>query len=201
MARYTGPKLRVVRRLGALPGFTQKETSRKSGPGQHGAKKKKLSNYGLQLVEKQKVKINYGLNERQLLNYAKAAKKSKDQMGHALLRSLEMRLDNIIFRLGFAPSIPAARQLVRHNHIHVNGKKVNIPSFSTKIGDVVSIKGNETSQTLARRGLEKPSFMVPDHLSLDKDNLKASIVSACPRESVLLEVNDSLVVGFYSRRI
>ena len=201
MTRYIGPKLRITRRLGALPGLTQKETSRKNGPGVHGAKKKKLSDYGLQLVEKQKVRLNYGLSDRQLLNYAKAAKKSKEKMGHALLSQLEMRLDNIVFRSGFSPSIPAARQLVRHSHILVNGKKVNMPAFQLKVGDSVSIREKEHSQALARKGLEKPSFMAPDHLSVDKNALKASVVAICPRESVLLEVNESLVVGFYSRRI
>jgi small subunit ribosomal protein S4 len=129
MSRYRGAVLRIVRRLGELPGLTRKTTKRTTRPGQHGDQNRKTSEYSIRLEEKQKIRFNYGLTERQLLKYVRNARRIKGSTGEALLQLLEMRLDNIVFRLGMAPTIPAARQLVNHGHICVNTKRVSIPSY------------------------------------------------------------------------
>ena len=137
MARYRGPKLRITRRLGTLPGLTQKKSKKKDRPGQHGKSNdgnaKKTTEYGLRLEEKQKLKFNYGLTESQLYQYIKEARRRQGITGLILLQLLEMRLDTICFNLGFAPTIANARQLVNHGHITVNGKSVNIPSFQCRL--------------------------------------------------------------------
>merc|ERR1712197_125861 len=130
MSKYRGPKLRITRRLGSLPGLTQKQ-SKKNKPGQHGKnnESKKITEYGLRLEEKQKLKFNYGINEKQLFAYVKEARRRQGVTGLILLQLLEMRLDTICFNLNFAPTIAGARQLVNHGHILINGETVNIPSF------------------------------------------------------------------------
>jgi len=125
MSRYRGPRLKVYRKLGELPGLTRKTSKKMTRPGEHGQKSKKPSEYALRLEEKQKLRFNYNINEKQLLRYVKIAKKAQGPTGSILLQILEMRLDNTIFRLGLAPTIPAARQLVSHGHILVNNKKLN----------------------------------------------------------------------------
>ena len=144
MSRYRGPRLRIIRRLGDLPGFTSKTTERAYPPGQHGAgkagKKSSLSEYGIRLQEKQKLRYNYGLSERQLFSYVKEARRLPGATGSILLQLLEMRLDSIVFRLGMAPTIPSARQLITHGGLKVNGKKVNIPSFQCKPKDIIETK-------------------------------------------------------------
>ena len=140
MARYTGAKLRITRRLGDLPGLTSKKGNSNRRPGQHGANQKKLTQYAIRLEEKQKIRFNYGLSEKQLMNYIKQAKKIKGTTGTILLQLLEMRLDNLVFRLGLAPTIAAARQLVSHGHITVNQLPVSIPSYQCQPGDKLSIK-------------------------------------------------------------
>ncbi len=129
MSRYRGPRLRVVRRLGDLPGLTRKSARRSYPPGQHGQARKKRSEYATQLEEKQKLRFNYGISEKQLLRYVRKAKRAGGSSGQTLLKLLEMRLDNIVFRLGMAPTIPAARQLVNHGHVQVNGRVVSIASY------------------------------------------------------------------------
>lgn len=199
MSRYSGPRLRLVRSLGALPGLTQKECKRTSAPGQHGQAKKKLSDYAIQLREKQKLRYNYGVNETQLRNMYKKALRSKKIIGHALLSYLEMRLDNIVFRLGFAPTIPAARQLVRHGHIMVNGKPVNIPSQQLKAGQKITAKKSPKAEEQIRKSLQKPSFILPTHLERADDALEGTVKEVCPRENVLLEIDESRVIGYYSK--
>merc|ERR1711904_445251 len=140
MARYTGAKLRITRRLGDLPGLTSKKGNLTTRPGQHGAVQKKLTQYAIRLEEKQKLRFNYGLSEKQLMNYIRKAKKIKGATGNILLQLLEMRLDNVIFRLGMAPTIAAARQLVGHKHIIVNNLCVFIPSYQCKPGDIIIVK-------------------------------------------------------------
>lgn len=200
MARYTGPRLRLVRQFGELPGLTSKEPKRTNPPGQHGALRRKLSDFGTQLREKQKIKFNYGISEKVMLKYFKAASRSRVPSGTALLRTLESRLDNVVFRLGMAPSIPAARQLVGHKHILLNGKPVSIASIHVKPGDVITVKPNENSQALVRKSLEKPSFMLPEHLTVDAKELRGTMTAVPPREVVLVKVNETLVVNYYSRR-
>ena len=149
MARYRGPKLRIIRRLGELPGLTQKTCTRNFPPGQHGPKNKtsgggktKESQYAIRLKEKQKLRFNYGISERQLISYVREARRRKGSTGEILLQLLEMRLDTIVFRLGFAPTIASARQLISHGHVQVNNRRVNIPSYLCQINDVVAVAEN-----------------------------------------------------------
>ena len=146
MARYLGPRLRIIRRLGNLPGLTAKVPMRNTLPGQHGRKKKKPQKpreYKIRLMEKQKLRYNYGLTERQLQRYVREARRKKGPTAFFLMQLLEMRLDTIIFRLGFAPTIPAARQFVNHDHILVNNKKINIPSFQCQPNDIITVQNKK----------------------------------------------------------
>nr|YP_009145444.1 ribosomal protein S4 [Monomorphina parapyrum]AKL78917.1 ribosomal protein S4 [Monomorphina parapyrum] len=203
MARYRGPRLRIVRRIGKLPGLTRKVSKRLNPPGQHGsALNKKLSQFNIRLREKQKLRYHYGVNERQLLNYIKKARKKKGSSGRLLLTFLEMRLDNIVFRLGFASTIMAAKQLVSHGHILVNGKVVNIPSFACQPKTLVKAKVSSVSQNLIKRNLEfSESLVLPQHLSLNKESLEGKINSLVNRKSISLVVNELLVVEYYSRKL
>jgi len=202
MARYTGAKLRVTRRLGDLPGLTSKKGNSNTRPGQHGANQKKLTQYAIRLEEKQKIRFNYGLSEKQLMNYIKQAKKIKGTTGTILLQLLEMRLDNLVFRLGLAPTIAAARQLVSHGHITVNQLPVSIPSYQCQPGDKLSIKDNATSKRLVNKYLESPALSnIPQHLEFDKKNLSATILGIIDREWVALKLNELFVIEFYSRKI
>jgi small subunit ribosomal protein S4 len=203
MSRYRGPKLRIVRRLGELPGLTTKTTDRLYPPGQHGPakanKKSSTSEYGLRLQEKQKLRFNYGVSEKQLFSYVKEARRLPGATGTLLLQLLEMRLENIVYRLGFAKTIPGARQLVNHGHLTVNGKRVNIPSFQCKPNDVIAVKDKAPSKALVKSALETAN-VVPSHLELDKAKLAGKINSVVAREEVNLEINELFIVEFYSRK-
>lgn len=203
MSRYRGPRLRIIRRLGKLPGLTTKISKKISPPGQHGSSfNKKLSQYSIRLKEKQKLRFHYGINERQLLNYMKKAKKQKGSSGRLLLTLLEMRLDNIVFRLGFAPTIVAAKQLVSHGHIVVNNKFVNIPSFSCQPKDVIKSKDSNTSKELILRNLSLiETLLIPQHIFFNKDILEAKILNFVNRKSISLIINELLVVEYYSRKL
>jgi len=202
MTKYRGPRLRIVRRLGELPGLTSKLTNRKTPPGQHGSSLKKPSQYGIRLQEKQKLRYHYGVKESQLMKYVKQAKKIRGSTGEVLLQLLEMRLDNIIFRLGLTPTINAARQLVSHGHVLVNNEKVNIPSFQCKPKDTISIRNKKESQDLIQKNLEnKSERTIPPHLSLNQQNKVAIINSYVQRDWVGLQLNELLVVEFYSRKL
>jgi small subunit ribosomal protein S4 len=205
MSRYIGPKIRIVRRLGELPGLTKKTTARKYGPGQHGpsklTKKVTLSDYSLRLQEKQKLRYNYGISETQLYKYFKEAQRLKGLTGTLILQLLEMRLENIVYRLGFASTIASARQFVTHSHVNVNGKSVNIPSFQCKPNDLISIKPRLNSKLLAKKNLESSiNFTLPTHLELDKENLTGKVKGLIKREEVNLTINELLIVEFYSRK-
>src|ERR671933_2308443 len=154
MSRYRGPRLRVVRRLGDLPGLTRKTPRRAYPPGQHGQARKKRSEYAIRLEEKQKLRFNYGLTEKQLLRYVRRARRATGSTGQALLQLLEMRLDNTIFRLGMAGTIPAARQLVNHGHVTVNGRPVNIASYQCRPGDVIGVRDRAHSRQLVEQNLQ-----------------------------------------------
>jgi small subunit ribosomal protein S4 len=202
MARYTGAKLRITRRLGDLPGLTSKKGKSNNRPGQHGATSKKLTQYAIRLEEKQKIRFNYGLSEKQLMNYIKQAKKIKGATGTVLLQLLEMRLDNLVFRLGLAPTIAAARQLVNHGHIMINQSCVSIPSYQCQPGDSLSIKNSKSSQNLVKEYLESPALSnIPQHLEFDKQKLTAKILSVIDREWVALKLNELFVIEYYSRKI
>ena len=201
MARYTGAKLRIIRRLGDLPGLTSKKGRSTKRPGQHGGTPKKLTQYAIRLEEKQKLRFNYGLSEKQLMNYIRKAKKIKGATGNILLQLLEMRLDTICFNLGFAPTIANARQLVNHGHIMVNGKVINIASFHCRINDVIEVKPKSTSQTLIKTNVENKRFSdIPTHLKFDESKLSATVTNFCDRNELLLELDELLVIEYYSRR-
>ena len=202
MARYTGAKLRITRRLGDLPGLTSKKCKSSQRPGQHGATQKKLTQYAIRLEEKQKLRYNYGLSEKQLMNYIRQAKKIKGATGNILLQLLEMRLDNVIFRLGMAPTIAAARQLVGHKHITINNACVSIPSYQCQPGNVIGVKDAAQSKQLVIKNLELPALSnVPQNLEFDKKSLTAKVVGIIDREWIALKLNELFVIEFYSRKI
>ena len=205
MSRYRGPKLRITRRLGSLPGLTQKQSKKDGRPGQHGKSNggpnKKSTEFGVRLEEKQKLKFNYGLTESQLFRYIKEARRRQGVTGLILLQLLEMRLDTICFNLGFAPTIANARQLVNHGHIMVNGKVINIASFHCRINDVIEVKPKSTSQTLIKTNVENKRFSdIPTHLKFDESKLSATVTNFCDRNELLLELDELLVIEYYSRR-
>ena len=202
MSRYRGPRLRITRRLGDLPGLTRKAAKRSHPPGQHGQARRKRSEYAIRLEEKQKLRFNYGLSEKQLMNYIRQAKKIKGATGNILLQLLEMRLDNVIFRLGMAPTIAAARQIVGHKHITVNKSCVSIPSYQCQPGDVVSIKDSTNSKQLITKNLELPALSnVPQNLEFDKKTLTAKVQGIIDREWIALKLNELFVIEYYSRKI
>nr|YP_009399477.1 ribosomal protein S4 [Dictyomenia sonderi]ARW69083.1 ribosomal protein S4 [Dictyomenia sonderi] len=201
MSRYRGPRLRILRRLGDLPGLTRKQSKKIAPAGEHGQQLRKPSEYALRLEEKQKLRYNYGISEKQLLKNIKLAKKVQGSTGIVLLQMLEMRLDNTLFRLGFAPTIPAARQLINHKHILVNNKTVSICSYECKPADIISIKNKNSSQNIIKKYMEYPSLVnLPNHLEFDKDKLTAKINGIVEREYVGIQLNELLVVEYYSRK-
>jgi small subunit ribosomal protein S4 len=205
MSRYRGPRLRITRRLGALPGLTQKVSKKKDRPGQHGksneGNSKKVTEYGLRLEEKQKLKFNYGVTESQLFRYVKEARRRRGVTGLILLQLLEMRLDTLCFTLGFAPTIVNARQLVNHGHITVNGEVLDIPSFQCRIGDVIGIKPKTTSKNIIEENLKTARFAdIPSHLNFDKAKMEAKVLNYCNRDDILLDLDELLVIEYYSRR-
>ncbi|MBD3883763.1 30S ribosomal protein S4 [Phormidium tenue FACHB-886] len=201
MSRYRGPRLRVVRRLGELPGLSRKTPRRAYPPGQHGQARKKRSEYAVRLEEKQKLRFNYGVSERQLLRYVRKARRAAGSTGQVLLQLLEMRLDNTVFRLGMAPTVPGARQLVNHGHVTVNGRVVDIPSYQCKPGDVINVRDSDRSRSLVESNLQFPGLAhLPSHLEFDKAKLQGKVNSVVEREWVALQVNELLVVEYYSRQ-
>ncbi|MEI6971507.1 MAG: 30S ribosomal protein S4 [bacterium] len=209
MARYTGPACRVCRREGVklfLKGercFMAKCPMEDSPtpPGMHGAtKKRKVSDYGKQLSEKQRLRKSYGLQETPFRLLFKRASKKHGVTGEILLQMLEMRLDNLVYRLGFAPSRRAARQFVRHNHVLVNGGRADIPSMVLKAGDSVSVKSDAGSRDYAKQCVEKTVNREPvSWLSVDKDNLLGNVIRVPSRDEIAPTVNEQLIVELYSK--
>ena len=202
MSRYRGPRLRIARRLGDLPGLTRKSPRRAYPPGQHGQGRRKRSEYAIRLEEKQKLLYNYGLSERQLLRYVKKARRSSGSSGQILLQLLEMRLDNTVFRMGMAPTIPGARQLVNHGHLTVNGREVNIASYQCRPGDVIAVNNKEKSKELVKTNLQYPGLAnLPTHLEFDRDKFVGKVNGIVEREWVALQVNELMVIEYYSRQV
>ena len=202
MARYRGPRLRVVRRLGELPGLTRKTPRRSYPPGQHGQARRKRSEYAIRLEEKQKLRFNYGISEKQLVRYVRKARRATGSTGQSLLQLLEMRLDNTVFRLGMAGTIPAARQLVNHGHILVNGRVVDIASYQCRPGDVIGVRDKDRSRRLVETNMEYPGLAnLPSHLEFDKNTLTGKVNGIIEREWVALNINELLVVEYYSRKV
>ncbi len=201
MSRYRGPRLRIIRRLGELPGLSRKSPRRAYPPGQHGQARKKRSEYAIRLEEKQKLRFNYGVSEKQLVRYVKKARRATGSTGQKLLELLEMRLDNTIFRLGMAGTIPAARQLVNHGHILVNGRVVDIPSYQCRAGDVIGVKNQDKSRGLVQANMEYPGLAnLPSHLEFDKNTLIGKVNNVIDRDWVALQINELLIVEYYSRK-
>ena len=206
MAKYTDAKCRQCRREGCklfLKG--ERCTSGKCAmdrrpvvPGQHGAARKKVTEYGLQLREKQKVRRAYNVLERQFANYYEAAVRSKQQTGFALLQMLELRLDNVAYRMGIGSSRAEARQRVGQNHLTVNGKKVNIPSYQVKVGDVIAVK--EKSQALEMfKALKDLKIVTPKWIEFNTETLTGKILALPERDDIDLNIKENLIVEYYSR--
>ena len=202
MSRYRGPRLRIVRRLGELPGLSRKSPRRNYPPGQHGQARKKRSEYAIRLEEKQKLRFNYGVSEKQLMAYMLKARRASGSTGQSLLQLLEMRLDNTVFRLGMAGTIPGARQLVCHGHVTVNGKVVDIASYQCRPGDVIGVRDRDRSRSLVQRNMEYPGLAnLPSHLEFDKNTMIGKVNGIIERDWIALSINELLVVEYYSRKV
>ena len=200
MARYTGSTYRKSRRLAFSTLENGKELAKKPyAPGLHGQKRgKKLSNYGVQLQEKQKVRFMYGLNEKQFRKTFEDAGKLKGVHGENFLKLLESRLDNLVYRIGFANTRRAARQLVNHGHITVNGNKVDIPSYRCKVGDVIAVKENAKDLVVIKNSLEALAKRV-EFITYDEKNMAGTFVRLPERSELNADINESLIVEFYNR--
>ena len=200
MSRYTGPSYKKARRTGFSLLENGKELARKPyGPGAHGSdRKRRPSTYGIQLKEKQKVRFMYGLNERQFVMTYKEAGKLQGIHGENLLKLLESRLDNLVYRIGFASTRRAARQLVNHGHITVNGKKVDIPSYRCKPGDVIALKEQSKDHKAVKEALSKVMKRV-EFITFDDKNNTSTFVRLPERSELNPEINESLIVEYYNR--
>lgn len=201
MSRYTGPVWKVSRHLGySTLGTGEELAKRPYGPGQHGQdRKKKSSEYGKQLLEKQKLRFTYGVSERQFRRYFGIAKKSKGLTGLAFMQICEQRLDNIVYRLGFATTRRQARQLVNHGHVIVDGKKVDIPSYLTQVGQVVSLKDTSKSLKIVKEALEKTSNRVA-YVEFDSNKLEGKLTRLPERNELTPEINEAYIVEYYNRK-
>lgn len=208
MARYTGPVDRLSRREGMqlfLKGercFKNKDgfSKRPYPPGQHGRRRLKLQGYGLQLREKQKVKRIYGVLERQFRRTFRRAAQMKGVTGDNLLRLLEMRLDNVVYRLGFGASRAQARQLVNHGHFRVNGRKVDIPSYQVSVGDVIELKEKSRKNEIIRANLDTaPGRGIPAWLELEASEFRGTVAKAPTREDITIPIQENLIVELYSK--
>jgi len=210
MGRYLGSSCKYCRREGVklmLKGIrceTAKcpveKKQRHLAPGMHGWRRGRASEYGVRLREKQKVKRYYGLLERQFIRYFHKVERMKGNTGEILLQLLERRLDNVVYKLNFAPSRKAARQLISHGHIYVNGRKVNIGDYTTGVGDKITVKGSEKSVKKVKQQLESnPNFTTQSWLQLDREKVQATIVALPTRDDVQIPVEEQLVVEFCSR--
>ena len=200
MSRYTGPSYKKARRVGFSISETGKELAlRPYRPGQHGNDRKgKLSDYGTQLKEKQKVRFMYGVNERQFKKTFKEASKMSGIHGTNFLRLLESRLDNLVYRIGFASTRRGARQLVNHGHVTVNGKKVDIPSYRVKPGDVISLKEDHKNLKVVTEALAKVTKRV-EFINYNEGKMEATYVRLPERNELNADINESLIVEFYNK--
>lgn len=199
MAKMMGPRFKQARRLGLNVSGHPKAMDR-AVKGTSRADKK-LSEYGKQLLEKQRLRAYYGVMEKQFVSYVVKAKKSSDQTGHALIKILETRLDNLVYRMGFASSIRQARQMVVHRHFLVNGKKVDIPSYLVSVGDVISLKEKSRSIELFKENFENAFLSSYPYISKDESNFSGTLIKMPEREEIPIEIDDQLVVEFYSRSL
>lgn len=199
MARYTGPRWKLTRRLGISLSGTGKELKRPYPPGEHGAtQRRKLSEYGLQLQEKQKLRHMYGLSEKQFRRTFEKAGKMTGVHGENFMILLECRLDNLVYRLGLARTRAQARQLVVHGHVTVNGKKVDRPSYQVKPNDVIGLREKSRNLDIVKEALENRNFL-PDYLSFDEEKKEGTLTRLPERAELPSEINETLIVEFYSR--
>ena len=198
MARYTGPRHKIARRLGISLDGTGKDIKRNYPPGQHGQNRRKLSEYGIQLQEKQKLRHMYGMNEKPFRKLFTQATKMQGVVGTNFMKLLDSRLDNVVYRLGLATTRPAARQLTVHGHILVNGKKVNVPSYRLQPGDVVSVREKSQNLQIIKDSLAARTYL-PANLSFNENTLEGTFVRFPEREELPSEINETLIVEFYSR--
>jgi small subunit ribosomal protein S4 len=205
MSRLTGPRVKIMRALGVdLPGLSRKTIeARPTPPGQHGnkASRKRRSDYGIKLIEKQKIRFNYGLTETQMRRLIVDARKGKAPTGESLVQLLERRFDNVVFRAGFAPTLIAARQLVTHGHFLLNGQRANIPSMRLKVGDVVAIRTKSKQIPIVVESLKEPSLTRPEWLNWDEPQTIARIAHYPNVGDVPFVVDLQLVVEFYANRV
>ena len=202
MARYTGPRVRISRRFGIpIFGPTKYLERRNYGPGVHGPKsRRKTTDYGLGLLEKQKLRYYYGLMERQFRGVYEKALRRRGVTGEQMLQILETRLDNVVYHLGFANTRAASRQMVSHGHMKVNGRKVSIPSYALKVNDTIEVRDTSRARQMATKNLESAtSRAVPDWLSLNKDAFKGVVMRIPTRAEIQPIANEQAVVEFYSR--
>lgn len=202
MARYTGPRVRISRRFGVpIFGPTKYLERRNYGPGVHGPKsRRKSTEYGLGLLEKQKLRYYYGLMERQFRGVYEKALRRRGVTGEQMLQILETRLDNVVYQLGFGVTRSGARQMVSHGHVKVNGRKVNIPSYALRVNDVVEIRDNSKSRQMASKNMESStSRPVPDWLSQNREAFKGVVMRIPTRDEIQPIANEQAVVEFYSR--
>jgi len=197
MATRRGPRFKECRRLGVNVCGHPKAMKRANDP--YFKKTHKTSEYGLQLIEKQKVKAYYGIMERQLRRYFALASKQTGKTGEALIVLLECRLDNLVYRMGFANSIRMARQMVTHRHIRVNGKIINIPSYNVKVGTEISLNEKDKKNEYFKKCFEIMNKAPLDYISRDEENLSGKLLSIPSREKIPVEIKDQLVVEFYSK--
>lgn len=202
MSRYTGPRLKVMRALGVeLPGLSRKsKENRPNPPGQHGASaaRRRKSDYGLALIEKQKLRYNYGVNERQLRKLMVDARHTHGSSGAILLQLLESRFDNAVFRAGFAPSLIAARQLVTHGHFTLNGRRANIPSMRLKAGDEIQLRERSRNIPMVVETVADPALARPEWLSWDGQQLRAKLTRLPEADEVPFPIDIQLVVQYYA---
>ncbi|MGQ0441856.1 MAG: 30S ribosomal protein S4 [Methylophilaceae bacterium] len=205
MSRVTGPRVKIMRALGVdLPGLSRKTIeARPTPPGQHGNKatRKRRSDYGVKLVEKQKIRFNYGLTERQMRILILDARKGKEPTGETLLQLLERRIDNVVFRAGFAPTGVAARQLVNHGHVLLNGKAVDIASIRLKVGDEISIKSASKNIPMAVETLQGPVLTRPEWLHWNEQTQTVTVAHYPAMEDVPFPVDVQQVVEYYANRV
>ncbi len=201
MSRYRGPRVKVVRALGVdLPGLTRKSKERRPyPPGQHGQSRRKYSEYALRLIEKQKLKLNYGLTERQMVKLVRESRASKGNTGQRLIEFLERRLDNVVFRAGFARTIPAARQLVRHGHVLVDGQRVDIPSYRVKTNQIVSLRERSKKLPPVLASLATPLHFQTPWLRVDAERLTVTMESLPGDGAQPFELNIQRVIEFYAQ--
>ena len=199
MARYTGPNNKRARRVSFSILENGKDLKRPFGPGQHGAdRKRKPSNYSIQLTEKQKLRFMYGLNEKQFKKIVDDAGKMKGVHGENILVLLESRLDNLAYRIGYATTRRGARQVVNHGHITVNGKKVDIPSYRVKVGDVISLKEDDKNLKVVTEALSKVTKRV-EFINYDENKMEATYVRMPERNELNADINEALIVEFYNK--